>query len=223
MSRDDPFTTIDRLQLENDHLLETVQSMEETRSVYATLFEVAPIPYVILDGAGALQEVNQAAAELLAMPNDRPHLRGKRLRGYVHDDDERTLTSYLRQCAETEQVATCELRLRDGTPVRLWSRPTPTTPRRYATVIADLLKRDRAKEEVRRLAELGRLAQQESEAKDRFIAALSHELRTPLTPVLTAVSALLDRTDMPASMRPVCEMIRATSPPRLASSTISWT
>ena len=40
------------------------------------------------------------------------------------------------------------------------------------------------------------------------IAALSHELRTPLTPVLAAVSALRERTDIPETLRPVCEMIR---------------
>ena len=139
---------------------------------------------------------------------DRPLLHGRRLRGFVHTDDERVLAAHLRQCAHTDGLATCELRLRNGTPVRLWSRPTPTPPRRYATVIADVLEQERAREEVRRLAQLGRQAQLESEAKDRFIAALSHELRTPLTPVLAAVSALRERTDIPETLRPVCEMIR---------------
>src|SRR5205085_11675873 len=47
-----------------------------------------------------------------------------------------------------------------------------------------------------------------SEAKDLFIAEVSHELRTPLTPILAAITSLGDRDELPASMRPVIEMIR---------------
>jgi len=47
-----------------------------------------------------------------------------------------------------------------------------------------------------------------AEAKDRFMAILSHELRTPLTPVLAAVSALLQRSNVSRSDRPILEMIR---------------
>ena len=51
-------------------------------------------------------------------------------------------------------------------------------------------------------------AEAANRAKDHLLATLSHELRTPLTPVLTTVTAILERPDTPEPMRPVMEMIR---------------
>jgi PAS domain S-box-containing protein len=45
-------------------------------------------------------------------------------------------------------------------------------------------------------------------AKDRFLAALSHELRTPLSPVMLAVAAMEDHSDLPSTLREKLAMIR---------------
>jgi CheY-like chemotaxis protein len=66
----------------------------------------------------------------------------------------------------------------------------------------------RTEEEKRELAMKEQNARAAAEAKDRFMAILSHELRTPLTPVLAAVSALLQRSNVSRSDRPILEMIR---------------
>jgi signal transduction histidine kinase/ActR/RegA family two-component response regulator len=51
-------------------------------------------------------------------------------------------------------------------------------------------------------------AEAANRAKDMFLATLSHEIRTPLTPVLAAVTALLQRSNVSRSDRPILEMIR---------------
>ena len=165
---------------------------------------LAPIPYLILDGVGAIHEVNQAAAELLAERQGPPPGREATATGARGGHE--VLAAYLRECGRTDAY-TCELRLRNRH--RSAVEPAqPTAPRHYPTVIADLLERDAAAVETQRLREAERAARAESEAKDRFIATLSHELRTPLTPVLAAVTALSKRRTSPSSLRGCCEMIR---------------
>jgi PAS domain S-box-containing protein len=51
-------------------------------------------------------------------------------------------------------------------------------------------------------------AEQASQAKDHFLAALSHELRTPLTPVLAILSSLREEAAMPAAWAEDLETVR---------------
>lgn len=51
-------------------------------------------------------------------------------------------------------------------------------------------------------------AQAANRAKDHFMAALSHELRTPLTPVLMAVAAMQNDSDLPAETQDLLAMMR---------------
>ena len=102
----------------------------------------------------------------------------------------------------------CELRLRDATPVQLWSRRNPA---RVAPLPDGHGGPSRARPAGARDPSPARRREGRpvaSHAKDQFIASLSHELRTPLTPVLAAVTALRGRADVPEHLRGLCEMIR---------------
>ncbi len=52
------------------------------------------------------------------------------------------------------------------------------------------------------------LAEQASQAKDHFLAALSHELRTPLTPVLAILSSLQQEAAIPEALAEDLETVR---------------
>jgi signal transduction histidine kinase/ActR/RegA family two-component response regulator len=103
---------------------------------------------------------------------------------------------------------------RDGRrfPAQLLSRASggegENGPPIFRTAVTDMTEWKRAEEEKRDLAMKEQNARAAAEAKDRFMAILSHELRTPLTPVLAAVSALLQRSNVSRSDRPILEMIR---------------
>jgi signal transduction histidine kinase len=76
----------------------------------------------------------------------------------------------------------------------------------------DVTQQRRAEAELRVLADELRqakeVAEQASQAKDRFLKTVSHELRTPLTPVLLQVSVLEKKAENMPQLAPVIAMIR---------------
>ena len=81
----------------------------------------------------------------------------------------------------------------------------------WVLVLRDIRASKRAEgERVRVLREQAARAEAEAanRSKDRLLATLSHELRTPLSPILTTVTAILERPDTPEPMRSAMEMIR---------------
>ena len=210
MSRKPPAGEIERLRLENEELLESRRLADEARDRYLDLYDHSPLAHLTLDGVGIIRELNEDALELLGggAGDGRPRLAGTRLKRLLRDEDHPVLAAHLREGPVRRDTFSCEVRLRDGTPLRLWSRRIRPGLRLYPTVMLDLREREQQASETRRLLEAERAAQVASHAKDQFIASLSHELRTPLTPVLAAVTALPGRPDVPDHLRATFEMIR---------------
>jgi PAS domain S-box-containing protein len=212
----------EELEAQQRQLIEAQQALETARDLYAELFELAPVGYVVLDGEGAIKEVNDAALRLLAV-DDRLWVARSPFSALVIDEHRRTFRSHLRVLRSGAERAETEVRLaprngRGGAIVQMFSRVLTnrdTGETRYLTALLDITERWRAQEE-RRAAEMERrtLAEEEramratNEAKDRFLAALSHELRTPLTPVLLALDALAERRDIPGPIEPTLRMVR---------------
>ena len=82
----------------------------------------------------------------------------------------------------------------------------------FVCVKEDITERKRVEESLRAAtasAERAKaVAEEATQAKDRFLAVLSHELRTPLTPVLAAVQLMQRRAKLPEDMRNPLEIIR---------------
>ena len=207
MPRETAAAELERLRLENEQLAESRRLADEARDAYAELYDSAPLPCLTLDATGTISRVNPAAAMLLGPINAGAKLTATRFKLLVRDADQPALAEYLRQCAGSREAVHVELRLRNGTPVRLWGRQLRPGARLYPTMIIDLREREDAERETRRLYEAEKVARSQSEAKDYFIATLSHELRTPLTPVLGAVTAFLNRVDVPEDLRDMARMI----------------
>src|SRR5262249_5088558 len=168
---------------------------EAARDLCADLFELAPVGYVVLDGAGIVTEINAAALRLLGA-QDRLRVARSPFAVFVVEEHRQTFRSHLRVLRSGAERAETEVRLaprwgQDASVVHIYTRVLAnrdTGEMRYLAALLDVSERRRAQEE-RRAAEVERrvLAEEESamrasnEAKDRFLAALSHELRTPLT------------------------------------------
>ncbi|HXU05575.1 MAG TPA: ATP-binding protein [Polyangia bacterium] len=209
MSRKPPASEIERLRLENEQLLESRRLADETRDRYMELYDHLPLAHLTLDGVGIIRDLNEDALTFLRGGGDgRPRLVGTRLKRLVREGDHPALAAHLREGPVRRETFSCEIRLRDSTPVRLWSRRIRPGLRLYPTVIVDLREREQQAIETRRLLDAEKAARVASHAKDQFIASLSHELRTPLTPVLAAVTGMQGRPDVPDHLRVVFEMIR---------------
>ncbi len=77
----------EELRQQNEELALARQSAEVERQRYEELFELAPDAYLVTDIVASIQEANQAAAALLAVPRHR--LRGKPLILFIEPAEQR--------------------------------------------------------------------------------------------------------------------------------------
>jgi PAS domain S-box-containing protein len=186
---------------------------------YQSLFDLGPVPCVILDANGLVRRGNDAAAELIA--TDRLRLSGMPFTMLIAEAHRRAFLQHIRQCRRGQESVTTTVTVRDRRgielPVELVSRPfgrNDDDPALYHTVLRDLRPQRRLDRDRKLASEALRQVQQElrelhalNEAKDRFLAVLSHELRTPLTPILAATAAWKDDPSLPAAVRQALAMI----------------
>ena len=112
------------LEMQNLELREAQRQLEESRSRYADLYQLAPVAYCTLDARGIVREANREAARLLdtepALLTDRP------LMSLVTTDLTR-FDAHLDDCLAGRERAVCELtlRLRSGQSVVVQMVSTP--------------------------------------------------------------------------------------------------
>ncbi|HEV8606277.1 MAG TPA: ATP-binding protein [Tepidisphaeraceae bacterium] len=209
----------EEVRAQNDQLIEMKKSLERSRDRYADLYDFAPIAYMTFNPQGIVIDINLTGATLLG--TERLRILGTPFLLYIEEPDRPAFLEHMRRCREGARgngaaaPIVTELRLvaRDGRKfvAQLLSRRSSNDAdgsTSYRSALSDLTELKRAEAEKRELALKEQAARADVEARDRFMAILSHELRTPLTPVLAAVSALLERSNVSRSERPILEMIR---------------
>jgi PAS domain S-box-containing protein len=108
--------TEEELRQQNEALIAARQIVEAERQRYQELFDFAPDGYLVTDAAGNIQEVNRAAAVLLAVSQNL--LIGKPLIIFVAEEERKRFHTQLLQLSGLERVQDWEVRLqpRRGTP-----------------------------------------------------------------------------------------------------------
>jgi two-component system CheB/CheR fusion protein len=132
-----------------------------------------------------------------------------------HADDRERVVRHIAEAmyVRDDEVREIEYRFRtsDGRWIWCLSRETvfARTPDgavwQYLGSFLDITERKRAESA---LEAAKRAAEEASESKDQFLAALSHELRTPLTPALAAVAMLQNQDGVDSRTRESLEIIR---------------
>ncbi len=96
------------LEMQNRELREAQQQLEESRSRYADLYDLAPIGYCTLDRQGVVREANLEATRLLG--TNRAYLAGRPLTAVVNTDVRR-FHAHLDRCLTKQERVTCQLEL----------------------------------------------------------------------------------------------------------------
>jgi PAS domain S-box-containing protein len=99
----------EELRQQNEELALARQIAEVERQRYRELFELAPDAYLVTDIVASIQEANQAAAALLAVPKHR--LRGKPLVLFIQPAEQRMFHERLIALSRRRGVHTWEIRL----------------------------------------------------------------------------------------------------------------
>jgi PAS domain S-box-containing protein len=100
------------LEIQNDELRQTQVRLEEARSRYSDLYDFAPVSYFTLDESGRILGANLTAASLLGV--ERGLLSGKLFLQFVALEDMGVFGRFLPKVLESENRASCEVRLKDG-------------------------------------------------------------------------------------------------------------
>ncbi len=143
----------EELEAQNQALREAQQLLEESRSRYAELYDLAPLGYVTLDGEGLIQEINLTGAAMLGL--ERSRLIGSPFSRWVANEDKSVFREHLRRCeAEADpRVAELHLHRKDGSTlyVELHSVPIQDAARKTRgclTALTDIAERKRMEQAV---------------------------------------------------------------------------
>lgn len=210
----------EELEAQNQALREAQQLLEESRSRYAELYDLAPLGYVTLDGEGRIQEINLTGAAMLAVQRSR--LIGVPFIRYVANGDKPVFREHLERCEADNEPRVTEMHLnrKGGSPlyVELHSVPIQDAARRTKgclTAMIDIGERKRLEQ-----------ASQESEALFRAIFAGAGigialvDTEGHVRQTNPALQAMLNYTDEELGAMTIAEF---THPDDLATDLTQWT
>jgi len=144
------------LLMQNEELRGAYEEIENIKETYSDLYDFSPVGYMILDDKNLIHRINLTGATLLGM--DRNRLLGKRFSKFISTDTVDRFFHHIRQCLETQEKQTCELKLKSDTGkqpyVLMESMPVADNEgnlKRIRTAIIEITDRKMALEQIRSL------------------------------------------------------------------------
>jgi PAS domain S-box-containing protein len=182
------------LELQNEELRRVQAELEESRSQFFDLYDLAPVGYCEVSKEGTILKANLALATLLDMKrNELVSLPLFRIileedqNHFYHLKKEIFATATTRNTELAAPTRTCDLRLirSDGSTVWISLRANVTTSYSGETtlnvVATDISERKQSEQNLKLAYAAAEVA---SRCKSEFLANMSHEIRTPLTAIL---------------------------------------
>jgi PAS domain S-box-containing protein len=158
------------------------ESAAQARDRWASLYEMAPVAYLTLDGKGVIEDINLPGCTLLR--GERAEFIGRSFAELVAPEDAAHWRDYLKRARQSKQPQSCELALRldDGRklPASLAGRSVEIAGRKVlCLVIGDISEHLRREKEAldwrKEMAELRKI-----QIAAQTATAIAHELNQPL-------------------------------------------
>ena len=108
------------LEMQNNELRQAQAELEESRTLYRDLYDLAPIGYCTLDDEGRILQANLTAASLLGM--SREALVEQPIRRFIAKDEQDKFNCYNQQLILEGGLRTCDLRMMKSGGSIFWAR-----------------------------------------------------------------------------------------------------
>lgn len=182
------------LQMQNDELRRSQQSLEASRAIYFELYNLAPVGYLTISDQGLISEANLTFAVLLDTPLKT--LIKQPFSQFVFREDQDGYYFWSKRLFETGEPQECELRMVNRNDMPFWIRLVANLSQEndgstvVRAVVSDISAPKRIEVD---LAAANLKIEEASKAKSKFLANMSHELRTPLNTIIGFSEVLQDK------------------------------
>jgi PAS domain S-box-containing protein len=169
-------------------LLDSLNTMQDSRDYYAALYEYAPTGYAVLDQKGYIKDINHAGALLLGAK--RSSLLNMPLSAYIAQVDIIIFLNHLRKCNKVTKPVLSDITLINShQEMQLMSmRISTSEPAYIGTIIIDVAEKKSNERDIARLDRLQIIGE--------MSAAIAHEIRNPMTTVLGYLQLFQKRTQL---------------------------
>ncbi|SDY64217.1 PAS domain-containing sensor histidine kinase [Tindallia californiensis] len=205
------------LKHQNEELRRVQMELEKSKAHYYSIFNNAPLGYVVIDEGHLITAANQFFESFIG--EEERWLIGRRIEEWVSPESQDAFYFYLKKVVETGANENLQLRMKAAEGervVKLHSNLMESQTEKYLIRIALVdLTREKEMEEalVRKNQELEKArkkAECASRVKTQFLANMSHEIRTPLNGILGFLQ-LMGETDLDEEQREYLEMMNSSS------------
>jgi PAS domain S-box-containing protein len=179
--------------MQNDKLQKALEETTDSRNLFQSLYDFAPVGYFIFDKKGKITNVNLTGAKILEIP--RNNLVSKLFSQFILNEDLSLFNLHFREIIKKKVCQnTCEIRLRKNNNqwiyVRLDNLLIKDNQGKFSecrSVIIDITKQKFHEDE---LIKARVEAEKANNFKSVFLANMSHELRSPLNAILGSTQFL---------------------------------